>query len=175
MKKYFLIILVSAALFVACDNKDTKTKTDKSTTSSIKLPYEASYSTDFTNDVPDSSLLLALNTYKYWEAGDMKGLRSTMGDSMYVNAADGMKFRGLTDSLMPVWTKLRDSLSSVKITMDVWLKSHSVKDSIDYVNTWYKEIDTYKSGRVDSANYEDDNGFKNGKIIWYSSHKQILK
>ena len=175
MKKYFLIILVSAALFVACDNKDTKTKTDKSTTSSIKLPYEASYSTDFTNDVPDSSLLLALNTYKYWEAGDMKGLRSTMGDSMYVNAADGMKFRGLTDSLIPIWTKLRDSLSSVKITMDVWLKSHSVKDSIDYVNTWYKEIDTYKSGRVDSANYEDDNGFKNGKIIWYSSHKQILK
>ena len=175
MKKYFLIILVSAALFVACDNKDTKTKTDKSTTSSIKLPYEASYSTDFTNDVPDSSLLLALNTYKYWEAGDMKGLRSTMGDSMYVNAADGMKFRGLTDSLIPIWTKVRDSLSSVKITMDVWLKSHSVKDSIDYVNTWYKEIDTYKSGRVDSANYEDDNGFKNGKIIWYSSHKQILK
>ena len=175
MKKYFLIILVSAALFVACDNKDTKTKTDKSTTSSIKLPYEASYSTDFTNDVPDSSLLLALNTYKYWEAGDMKGLRSTMGDSMYVNAADGMKFRGLTDSLMPVWTKLRDSISSVKITMDVWLKSHSVKDSIDYINTWYKEIDTYKSGKVDSANYEDDNGFKNGKIIWYSSHKQILK
>ena len=175
MKKYFLIILVSAALFVACDNKDTKTKTDKSTTSSIKLPYEASYSTDFTNDVPDSSLLLALNTYKYWEAGDMKGLRSTMGDSMYVNGADGMKFRGLTDSLIPIWTKARDSISSVKITMDVWLKSHSVKDSIDYINTWYKEIDTYKSGRVDSANYEDDNGFKNGKIIWYSSHKQILK
>ena len=172
MKKYILIILLLSVYLVACDNQ---TKTEKSTASSIKLPYEAVYATEFTNDVPDSCLLLALNTYKYWEAGDMKGLRSTMGDSMYVNGADGMKFRGLTDSMIPIWSKYRDSLSSVKITMDVWLKSHSVKDSVDYVNVWYKEIDTYKNGKVDSANYEDDNGFKNGKIIWYSSHRQILK
>ena len=172
MKKYILIILLLSVYLVACDNQ---TKTEKSTASSIKLPYEAVYATEFTNDVPDSCLLLALNTYKYWEAGDMKGLRSTMGDSIYVNGADGMKFRGLTDSMIPIWSKYRDSLSSVKITMDVWLKSHSVKDSADYVNVWYKEIDTYKNGKVDSANYEDDNGFKNGKIIWYSSHRQILK
>jgi hypothetical protein len=36
----------------------------------------------------------------------------------------------------------RDSLSSVKITMDVWLKNHALKDNHDYVNVWYKEIDT---------------------------------
>ena len=172
MKKYIVIILVSAGFIVACDNKETKT--DKST-SSIKLPYEASYSTDFTNNVSDSDLLMALNTYKYWENGDLKGLRSTMGDSMEVMAADGFKFKGRTDSLMKIWTTARDSMSSVKITMDVWLKNHSVKDSMDYVNVWYKEIDTFKTGRVDSAYYEDDNGFKNGKVVWYSSHKQHLK
>ncbi len=85
-----------------------------------------------------------------------------------------MEFGGLTDSLMNDWTKTRDSLSSVVIRMDVWLKNHSVKDSADYINVWYKEIDTYKSGKVDSANYEDDNAIKDGKIIWYSSHKQKL-
>ncbi len=50
--------------------------------------------------------------------------------------------------------------------MDVWLKNHSVKDSMDYTNVWYKEINTYKSGKVDSTNYEDDNGLRDGKIIW---------
>ena len=142
--------------------------------SSIALPYVASYATHFNNDVPDSSLLLVLNSYKYWENGDIKALRSTMGDSMYVNGAEGFKFKGHTDSLMNSWLKARDSLSSVVITMDVWLKNHSVKDSMNYINVWYKEIDTYKDGRVDSAYYEDDNGLKDGKIIWYSSHKQKL-
>jgi hypothetical protein len=98
-----------------------------------------------------------------------------MGDSMYVNGADGFRFAGLTDSLMKDWKTMRDSLSSVKITMEVWLKNHSEKDSGNFINVWYKEIDTYKTGKVDSANYEDDNGLKNGKIIWYSSHKQLLK
>jgi hypothetical protein len=172
MKKYILIFLL-AAYAVSCNTKDNNKATTSSST--IKLPYEATYATNFTNDVPDSTLLLALNSYKYWENNDMKGLRSTMGDSIYVNAADGFKFKGMADSMIKIWTGIRDSMVSVKITMDVWLKNHSVKDSTYYINAWYKEFDTYKRGRVDSAYYEDDNGFKNGKIIWYSSHKQILK
>ena len=171
MKKYILSILVLTVLIVACNNKE-ETKT---TASTIKLPYEAGYTTDFTNNVSDSSLLLVLNSYKYWETGDLKALRTTMGDSMSVNGADGFKFHGLSDSMMKTWTVSRDSLSSVVIKMDVWLKSHAVKDSMDYINVWYKEIDTYKTGKVDSAYYEDDNGLKNGKIVWFSSHKQHLK
>jgi hypothetical protein len=147
----------------------------KTTESNIKLPYTATYTTDFTNNVSDSDLLVVLNSYKAWETGDLKALRATMGDSIYVDAADGFRFAGLTDSLMKNWEIMRDSLSSVKIMMDVWLKNHAVKDGQDYINVWYKEIDTYKTGKVDSANYEDDNGIKNGKIIWFSSHKQKLK
>ena len=171
MKKYILSILVLTVLIVACNNKE-ETKT---TASTIKLPYEAGYATDFTNNVSDSDLLLTLNSYKYWETGDLNALRTTMGDSMSVYGADGFKFHGLSDSLMKTWTVERDSLSSVVIKMDVWVKNHAVKDSMDYINVWYKEIDTYKTGKVDSANYEDDNGLKNGKIVWFSSHKQHLK
>ena len=174
MKKYIFIFLVLSCCIAACNSKE-ENKTNSATASNIKLPYEANYATTFNNNVSDSDLLLVLNSYKYWETGDLKALRTTMGDSMHVNGADGFKLSGLADSLMNIWMKSRDSLSSVAIKMDVWLKNHSVKDSADYINVWYKEIDTYKSGRVDSANYEDDNGLKNGKIIWYSSHKQILK
>jgi hypothetical protein len=118
---------------------------------------------------------MALNTYKYWENGDMQGLRSTMGDSMRVNGADGFTFNGLTDSLMGYWQSHRDSMSSVSISMDVWRKNHVAKDSSNYITVWYKEIDTYKSGRVDSANFSDVNEVKNGKIAWYSSFRQSLK
>ena len=172
MKKVIFSMLAIFAVLMACNNKEEKTE---ATGSSIKLPYEASYTTNFNNNVSDSNLLLVLNSYKYWESGDMNALRSTMGDSMSVHGADGFQFDGLTDSLMPIWKASRDSLSSVVITMAVWLKNHSLKDSMDYVNVWYKEVDTYKSGRVDSANYEDDNAIKNGKIVWYSSHKQTFK
>lgn len=172
MKKYIFICLSFSLAVICCQNKG-QTKT--TTASSIPLPFTASYTTDFNNNVSDSDLLVALNSYKYWESGDMNSLRTTMGDSMTVHGADGFKFSGLTDSLMKFWKASRDSLSSVKITMEVWLKNHSVKDSQDYINVWYKEIDTYKTGKVDSASYEDDNGVKDGKIIWYSSHKQILK
>jgi len=173
MKRIILGSLVLSALLFACNNDNKEQKSSSS--SSIKLPYEASYTTEFTNNVSDSDLLTVLNSYKYWETGDIKGLRGTMGDSMFVHGADGFKFEGKTDSLMPMWEKARDSMTSVVIKMNVWLKNHAAKDTSDFINVWYKEIDTYKSGRVDSANYEDDNAMKNGKIIWYSSHRQSFK
>ena len=171
MKKYIFICISFAFAIIGCNSKEGNNTAE----SSIQLPYTATYSTNFTNNVPDSELLTVLNSYKAWETGDMNGLRATMGDSMNVNGADGFKFSGLTDSLMKDWQNMRDSLSSVKISMEVWLKNHAVKDSANYINVWYKEIDTYKTGKVDSAYYEDDNALKNGKIVWYSSHKQILK
>jgi len=173
MKKMIQGFFTLAILFAGCTNS---TKTDTSSGgSNIKLPYEAGYTADITDNVSDSDLLVALNSYKYWEAGDMQGLRSTMGDSMSVNGADGFKFNGLTDSLMPYWQSHRDSMSSVNITMDVWRKNHAVKDSGNYITVWYKEIDTYKSGRIDSANFSDVNAVKDGKITWYSSFRQSLK
>jgi hypothetical protein len=56
-------------------------------TNSLKLLYKAGYSTNFNNNVYDSDLLIILNSYKYWETGDMKASRYTIGDSMPVNVA----------------------------------------------------------------------------------------
>ncbi|MEY2916863.1 MAG: hypothetical protein RIS73_577 [Bacteroidota bacterium] len=173
MKKMFFGFCTMAAFFMACNNNPGTTAS--SSTSSITLPYKAGYTTDFNNNVSDSDLLLVLNSYKYWENGDFKAIRSTMGDSMMVDASDGFKFNGRTDTLMKTWQTFRDSLSTVAIKMDVWLKNHSLKDSTNYINVWYKEIDTYKSGRVDSANFADVNMVKNGKIVWYAQFKQKIK
>lgn len=175
--KQIILSFFSVMFFLSsCDSKKEETKaTETSGASSVSLPYKADYTTEFTNNVSDSDLLLVLNSYKYWENGDMPSLRATMGDSMRVDGADGFKFNGLSDSLMKVWTAHRDSMSSVVIKMDVWLKNHAVVDSMDYINVWYKEIDTYKSGKVDSAYYSDINAVKDGKIVWFSSFRQNLK
>ena len=110
--------MVFAVAVISCKTKEGS----PSSAGSIHLPYAASYTTNFNNNVSDSDLLMVLNSYKAWETGDLNALRATMGDSMYVNGADGFHFAGLTDSLMKDWKTMRDSLSSVKITMDVWLK-----------------------------------------------------
>jgi hypothetical protein len=177
MKQILLSLFTISVLLTACDSKKTETATAVSSgdTSKMTFPYTASYTTEFTNEVSDADLLTVLNSYKYWETGDMAALRATMGDSMEVNGSDGFIFKGKTDSLMNVWKLHRDSMSSVVITMDVWLKNHALKDSADYVNIWYKEVDTYKSGRVDSAYYSDVNALKKGKIVWFSSFRQNLK
>ena len=173
MKKYILLFVATCGCLTACNPRsDTGTSTASTT---VTLPYTADYTTDFNTNISDSDLLMVLNSYKFWEQGDMKALRTTMGDSMKTYMSDGFHFAGLADSVMGIWSKYRDSLSSVKIAMHVWLKNHAVKDSTDFVNVWYKEIDTYKNGKVDSAEYEDDNAVKNGKINWFSSHKQKLK
>src|SRR5205085_2012080 len=99
MKRIILGSLVLSALVFACNTED-KDQKKSSSSSGIKLPYEASYTTEFTNNVSDSDLLTVLNSYKYWETGDLKALRGTMGDSMSVHGADGFTFDGRTDSLM---------------------------------------------------------------------------
>jgi hypothetical protein len=177
MKKYIFLFLMAAACgIVACNPKsESNMATTSGGGSIVALPYVASYTTDFNNNVSDSDLLTVLNSYKYWEQGDMKALRTTMGDSMSAVMSDGTVLKGLADSVLGVWSKYRDSLSSVKINMVVWLKNHSIKDSIDWVNVWYIETDTFKNGKVDSAEYEDDNAIRNGKITYLSSHKRPIK
>jgi hypothetical protein len=172
MKK--LVIMAAAALFFAACNNEKK-EGQKESGSSIQMPYKANYSSDFNSNVSDSAVLTVLNSYKYWENADMNGLAGTIGDSLYFQGWDGMKLNGTNADIMKLWSSHRDSMSKVEISMDAWSKDHSADKNDDFVLVWYKEIDTYKSGKVDSANYADINQVKNGKIYWYAQYRQELK
>jgi hypothetical protein len=177
MKKLFFLLALPLC-YTACTNNTTTTTTTTvvpaDTTAAVTLPYTASYSSSF---VPgkQADVLTVLNSYKDWETGDMAALKSTMADSVSYVFASGFVFNNTLDSFMSLATKFRDSLSSVKINMIAWLSNHSVDKNEDWVNVWYKETDTYKTGKVDSVNFEDDNLLKNGKIVWTSSHEQKFK
>src|SRR5688572_3584703 len=168
MKKIFLCF--GSALFLLSCNNDkekagTETKTDTvAEKSTVEMPYKASYSSNFTTDVSDADLKMVLNTYKDWSAGNMTGLASVMSDSVNYDASDGSSMHLSKADLVKLWTTYRDSLSSVSIDMYAWQKMYAPDKKEGHVVTWYKEIDTYKNGKVDSATYHDINGLKDGKI-----------
>jgi len=178
MKGTFLFLCFAMFLF-SCNSSKTETAsagTDTTAKSTMTdLPYTASYSSNFTDDVSDADLKMVLTSYKDWADGNISNLANSMGDSVQVEFNNGDKFNGTKADLMKIWTKYRDSLSSVTIDMQVWKKMYEPNKKDAAIVTWYKEIDTYKTGKVDSGYYHDINGIKDGKLNFYSQYKRPAK
>ena len=181
MKKV-LLCLTACVFFIACNDDKTKTAdtaADKSATPADKppadLPYTATYSSSWNQDVSDADLKMVLTTYKNWADGNIGELAKGMADTVTVDMATGTHVVKSNADLMKMWATTRDSLSSVSIEMGGWNKMHSIDKNTSFVVTWYKEIDTYKNGKIDSADYHDINQIMNGKISWYITYKRPLK
>ena len=175
--KRTIVFAFCIVFMAACNDAATvKESTEKTEApaSTVQLPYTASYSSNFTDEVSDQDLLTVLNSYKHWEQGDMKALDATLADSIEFEAHNGWKYKGPKAALMERWAKSRDSLSSVAITMEAWRKHHEPVKKHDWVSVWYKEVATYKSGKMDSAYYVDDNMISNGKIAVYYQYKRAV-
>jgi ketosteroid isomerase-like protein len=175
MKKLSAIFLIPIFM-IACTGSSTDTtataaKDSVTAAPAVTLPFTAVYSSNFVPGKP-ADVLTVLNNYKAWQDNDMATLRATSGDSVTMIFASGTMISTTGDSAVKMAKKFRDSLSKVELTFYAWTSNHSVDKNEDWVNVWYKEIDTYKTGKVDSADYEDDNRMKDGKIAWTSSHMQ---
>ncbi len=178
MKRVIIAFCSFSMLLTACNNDATVkgTSTDTSTASTpADMPYTASYSSSWTNNVSDADLKTVMMSYKDWENSNLPGLSKAMGDSVELDMSSGTHVKKSNADLMTMWTKYRDSLSSVKIKMDAWNKMYSTDKKESFVVTWYDETDTYKDGRVDSASYHDINQIKDGKIVWYAQYKRPKK
>ncbi|HXL55976.1 MAG TPA: nuclear transport factor 2 family protein [Chitinophagaceae bacterium] len=175
MKKLLFIIVVSM-IYATCTNKSATTnESGTAASTSDSFPFKASYSSNFT-PVKASTIKDVLDWYKAWETGDMNALKNHFADSVTMNFPDGGKFSGTRDSLMYYASRFRDSLSKVEFDFVAWVGNHSVDKNEDWLNVWYKEIDTYKTGKIDSAYYQDDNRLsKDGKVDFIDSHKRVLK
>jgi len=174
MKNLFLFLFVTL-LYAACTGTTSTTDSGNTTGSAMALPYTAGYSSSFSIG-SDSTVVNVLNNYKAWENGDMEAFKNTLADSVGASFSNGFKFQATRDSAMKLASLFRDSLSKVEIKMDAWLPLHAKDKNEDWVSVWYTEIDTYKTGKVDSGYYQDDNRIdKNGKIAFTDSQKRILK
>ena len=177
MRKILLCVGV-ASFLLSCNNKE-KSATGETTAVAEKraadLPYTASYSSSWSTDVSDADLKMVLMTYKDWTDDNMSGLEAGLADTVEVDFSTGDNVRLPRAGIMKLFTTYRDSLSSVAIDMQGWHKMYATDKKDGYIVTWYKETDTFKNGKVDSASYHDINQVKDGKIIWYSQYKRPLK
>ena len=177
MKKILLCFSI-AAFLLSCNNDKEKTAAttpDSTVKSTVELPYTASYSSSWSTDVSDADLKTVLTTYKDWADANMSGLESALGDTVTVDMSNGDHLVKSRADLMKMWVTYRDSLSSVTIDMQGWQKMYATDKKEGYIVAWYKEIDTYKTGKVDSAYYHDINQVKDGKIVWYAQYKRPAK
>lgn len=171
--KQMLLFFFSLTLLSAC--KNNKEKTAQPEKSSVPLPYTATYSSSFSNDVSDVDLQTVLQTYKDWAEGNVTNLASAFADTIDFDSWDGESMRLSRYELSRKWVKYRDSLRSVDLTIEAWHKMYSTDKKDAFVVVWYKEIDTHKNGSADSARWHDINMIKNGKIVWYSQYRRPLK
>ena len=171
--KRTLYLFAVVALFASCKNG---TKTADAKTDSVVMPYKASYSSSFTISDNQKNEQAVLQSYKDWEDNKLNNAPAYYGDTVsWISSTGIAMIKTRRDSLIHFWQKFRDSLSSVKIDLVAVTNLHSTDKNTDWVGVWYKETDTYKMGKVDSAYYQDDNNVVNGKIVYISSKRQALK
>ncbi len=180
MKKMLLCFLCGTILLSCGDNKTEPDATaenaaDSTTKSTVDLPYTASYSSDFNTNVSDADLKTVLVSYKDWADGNMANVAKAYADTLTWQRSTGDNFTLPNAGIMKMWTDYRDSLSSITIDMAGWEKIHAIDKDQDWIATWYKEIDTYKSGKADSGYYHDLNLLKDGKIVMLEQFKRAAK
>lgn len=176
----FLLGALAATVLVSCNEKKAEVKSASSTEANpsaapADLPYQAAYTSNWSDAVSDADVKMVLNTYKDWADNNMAGLESALADTVAVNMANGDEVRKTRAEILNMWKSHRDSLASVNIKMDTWHKMYAVDKKDGYVVVWYDETDNFKTGKVDSASYHDINQVKDGKIVWYSQYKRPKK
>ena len=180
MKKFLLCFCIGTFVLSCNTNQDKTANSDSSASMSadkpaMDLPFTASYSSTWTTDVSDADLKMVLMSYRNWADGNLEELAKEMGDTVSVDMSSGDHLVKSNADLMKMWHTYRDSLSSVDIDMEGWQKMYASDKKEAFVVTWYKETDTYKTGKVDSAYYHDINQIKDGKIVWYSQYRRPAK
>lgn len=179
MKKV-LYLFAAIALFASCkggtttDGTAAKTDSTAAKKDSLPMAYKASYSSSFTISDNAKNEQLVLQSYKDWEDNKIKNGSTYLGDTVAMDFANGRHLVAPRDAMMKDWQNFRDSLSGIKLDIVAVVNLHSTDKNTDWVGVWYKETDTYKTGKVDSAFYQDDNNVKNGKLTYISSKRRPL-
>jgi hypothetical protein len=172
MKKITVLLMVTT-LFAACKNEETKEI--KETKQTLTMPYKATYSSSFVCSDNEKNAQTVLQSYKDWEDNKLNNWATYLGDTVNMIFFDGTNMRSPKDKFIKDAQVYRDSITSSKIEILAYTNLHSTDKNTDWVNVWYKQTDTWKKGLVDSAFFQDDNMLVNGKIVFISSKKQILK
>jgi hypothetical protein len=163
MKKS-LILVLSCAAFFGCNSgaKDDAKTDDAAKKDSLVYPFTAKYSLNW-QPGDEKNAVFALNSFKKWVDGDVKGAFESFADSVEF-IADKFHFMGKKDSLMAMMIPMRAQIASMSVQPDSWLTVYYPDKKDTWVTLWATEKWTDMKGVTDSVYLVDDVLIKDGKI-----------
>jgi len=164
MKQILVLTFLSVVLF-GCNSpaKTDEVKSDSTAkTEPLVYPYAAKYSLNW-QPGDEKNAVIALNSFKKFSDGDVKGCFSYFADSVEF-IADKYYFKGKKDSLMVSMNAMRADLASMSVEPDTWITTYYPDKKDTWVTIWSTERYTDKKGKVDSMYLVDDVQVKDGKI-----------
>ncbi len=164
MKKLFLIAVL--ATITACNsNKSDSTESAMSssadtTSQKINSPYDIQYSSDFAMGNPkNAETILAL--WKAWDNGDLSTSKDMFADTVEMHFANGGVMRASRDSALAAAQQERNSIENAVSSVDAVMPVKSNDKNQNWALIWGKEVDTDKSGKVDSFYLQETWRFNN--------------
>lgn len=171
----FTPVVIGMVLLASCNGGAKTAGSTTAKTDSTPMAYKASYSSSFTISDSSKNMNEVLQSYKDWEDNKLSNGSAYFADTVAWDNTGGGHMVLKRDSIIHYWQKFRDSLTSSKIDLVSAVNLHSTDKNADWVSVWYKQTDTYKTGKVDSNFYNDVNNIVKGKIVYVTSFKQALK
>lgn len=173
MKKSLLLIC-SCVVFFACNNasKQDEAKTDSTVKKeTLAYPFTAKYSLNW-QPGDEKYAVLALNSFKKYVDGDVKGCFAYFADSIEF-IADKFHFIGKKDSLEAMMTPMRADITSMSVEPDTWLTTYYPDKKDTWVTIWSKQKWTDKKGKTDSVYLVDDILVKDDKIAQIDEKQRL--
>ncbi len=176
MKK-FLFLLITATIFLACNNDATNNTESVSgdtanNNQQVNLPYTVEKTPDWERG-DANNVAIAMNTLRAFEVNDLNALQQYLADTVEFYY-DNMSFKGSRDSLIKFFTGFRNSINSMNVKMHDYESVKSKNRNEEWVGLWYTETVTDKKGKTDSSMVMDDIKIVNGKVAIIDSKMRRL-
>jgi hypothetical protein len=163
--KNSLLLICSCIAFFGCNNaaKQEDAKTDSTAKKeALVYPFTAKYSLNW-QPGDEKYAVLALNSFKKYVDGDVKGCFAYFADSIEF-IADKFHYNGKKDSLEAMMTTMRAGIATMSVQPDTWLTVYYPDKNDTWVTVWSTQKWTDKKGKLDSVYLVDDILVKDGKI-----------
>ena len=178
MKK--ALLLAALAIFAACNSNAPASKTDSagatqdsgSMAKTIHSPYDITYSSKFVMDDPkNAESLLAI--WKAYDNGDLSVTKDMFADTIETHWGDGTMMRTSRDSALASVQAYRNSFKAAVDKVHAILAVKSTDKNEHWALIWGTETDTYKTGKVDSTEFQETWRFnKDGKADLVYQYKR---
>lgn len=153
-----IIVAVIAVSLVACNNEKTAEPTAPAEVKAI-VPanmhgFTPGYSASFVMDSAANTETV-LELWKEWKEGDLSNSHTHFADSVSFFLSDGSRMIGPSADMIKNMQDYRNSFKNLDAMIDAVFAVKSTDKDENWVALWGTEIQTDKSGKVDTVSLQE--------------------